>query len=310
MRGAALALLFAANGCSPEPPLDLSQAPSAPTPAPVDAGAAEPTLPPRPTDVGSPSRSSCDALSVSGSSLDAFGLEIELERRAEVDALALFAEDRFDCKGRETLGTCEIHGRASLTAGALSLSTLLVRSSWEHDGMYWSEESIAIVALSPQPKVGHTLMQWDSDVEDCGSSLRIRRWAAAKATDGRDLVCIESIEEEGVGLFDVMHDDDAGRPWMPLRRARSIEALTWSAGERALVRSPDDRPACPKKGYALFVPVDKSSAPLEARRGVQGDAPTVPCPKTMVGPCILPMCKGITSRTSSQGSSSTPPLRG
>jgi hypothetical protein len=115
------------------------------------------------------------------------------------------------------------------------------------------------------------LSQWVLEVTDGNSTLRQRRQRTADLDgDGRTELCIESIDELGVGLFDLMDLRDQGRRWVPTERTRTIVAMAYDGAKLHRVPTLDGR--CPRTGYASFVippPSNDRGDPFQERRQIQ-----------------------------------------
>lgn len=169
---------------------------------------------------------------------------------------------------------CEYPRVATLATGPVALTVGLSSTHHEHEGMYGSTEDIVVLSRNPLASdqvVIATLTQLDVDVVDTVTHFRMRRQRVVDLDhDGENDLCIESVEEEGPGLFEVM--DLHGRPFRPTRRTRGIDA--WSVDPAgALQRREALDENCPSRGYTAFVtPAAVSDDPVERRRTVQGAA--------------------------------------
>lgn len=169
---------------------------------------------------------------------------------------------------------CEYPRVATLATEPVALTVALSITRHEHDGMYGSTEDIVVLSQNPMTAaqmVIATITQLDIDVVDTVTHFRMRRQRVLDLDhDGQNDLCIESVEEEGPGLFEVM--DLHGRPFRPTRRTRGIDA--WSVDTTgALHRRESLDESCPSRGYAPFVaPATVGDDPVERRRTVQGAA--------------------------------------
>jgi len=153
--------------------------------------------------------------------------------------------------------------------------------------MYGFEDEVVLALPDmPQPRPIHTLTQWNQDVVDCATSLTMRRQRSLDLDgDGCDELCVETVEEAGVGLFEVMDLDERGEPWRPVSRARRITAWRWDGDRLARAAALDGD--CPRVGYGFFVPRNDYGDALTARARVQGDdVELAPCPDLPPGSCF------------------------
>ncbi len=184
-------------------------------------------------------------------------------------------------------GTVEI-GDVKVWAGA-------TRTSHEWDGMYGYESEVALVLPTISgPRVLGTLTQWDQTVVDCYTSVHLRRQVSRDLDrDGRPELCVESVVEEGEGLFHVMDLGDDGRKWRPITRTRTRHAWHLSKDLLRLERIPALDRRCPKKGYSFFTVFEAWDDPVGYRAGIQGKGGRLaPCPKGPSDTCFdLDACK-------------------
>ncbi len=168
---------------------------------------------------------------------------------------------------------CAFPAASAITVGGRTVWAAMARFGHEFDGMYGSEESVVLLdATAPTIPIA-TLSQWVLEVVDGESTLRQRRQRTADLDgDGRTELCIESIDEAGVGLFDVMDLREQHRMWVPVTRKREVVAFAYDGTRLARVSALDGR--CPRSGYASFVaPLrsDDPGDPFAERRQVQSD---------------------------------------
>lgn len=148
----------------------------------------------------------------------------------------------------------------------------------EFDGMYSQEQGIVLVEPGPQPRVIATLIQWNEDVVDCRSLLRMRRRNLADLDgDGLAELCVETVDEAGVGLFETMDLGEHGK-WQPNRRTRRIEAFVYDPVRARLERAPRLDARCPHQGYIRFVDTPVLADPLAWRLDLQGAQRPARCP--------------------------------
>lgn len=295
MRAPALFLLFSA--CAE--PAALPRAAPAPEPrAATSVATAEPapttSATVLPEEQARPPRRGRDPLGLRGTSPEAFVIEPDPEQPDAIAKLALFDEP-FECEGVERVGSCKPEGTTRMSVGSAGFVLLRTVDGWEHDGMHGTQETVSFVSMEPSPKIVHTLTQFETDVFDCGTTVKMRRWALVKEQPS-ELFCMESVEENGAGLFDVMDLEEAGKPWHPLQRKRSFRAFRWDAATRSFVEDQGAVSRCPKKGYATFVAAAERSGLLERRLAEQGESKTIPCPRELFGGCMVPFCEGRASR--------------
>lgn len=115
--------------------------------------------PPKPTPASPPEPEpepeppTATTLALTGDAPATFGVAIV--PAAAPDALPLFDEREFAC---DLAGarSCAAHGHAELALGDHRLVALRFETRWEHDGMYGSHESIALVVPGPAPQIVHT----------------------------------------------------------------------------------------------------------------------------------------------------------
>lgn len=219
----------------------------------------------------------------------------------EEHALALIQEDEWNralpCprEGRadkqtagEDIHRCAYRHTNTIVLSKITLWLGAVRTSHEHDGMYGLDDEIAIMIPHKEGiRVIHTLTQWSEDVSDCASTLSYRRHRVMDLNgDGAQELCIESVSEQGVGLFYVMDLEEAKQLWKPLGRARRIEAYRLNHFRFKIERAADLDKACPRQGYSLFVNTPLYPDALAYRRNIQGDSPKASCPKGPVQACF------------------------
>jgi hypothetical protein len=159
----------------------------------------------------------------------------------------------------------------------------------EFDGMYGSEEGVVLLDPAVPTRPIATLSQWLLDVVDCRTTLRQRRQRTLDLDgDGRAELCVESIDEAGVGLFPVLELGDHGQVWQPNVRTRDLVAFTYDLATHRLRRLPTLDGRCPLTGYAPFVavPAPEARDPIAYRRVVQGTPPVAPCPPDLADSCF------------------------
>lgn len=166
---------------------------------------------------------------------------------------------------------CAFPAARAIAVGGRTLWAAMARFGHEFDGMYGSEEGVVLLdATAPTIPIA-TLSQWVLEVVDGESTLRQRRQRTADLDgDGRAELCIESIDEAGVGLFDVMDLRDHHRMWVPTARKREVVAFAYDGTRLHRVPTLDAR--CPRSGYAPFVTPPSSNDPddpFAERRQVQ-----------------------------------------
>lgn len=227
----------------------------------------------------------------------------DVNPRLEDHALALFVEDEWNralaCPNARVtpapLGAhrCRFDDTSTLEIGGKRLWIAASEHGHEHEGMQFRTlDAVLLAPYSDGVLPLYTFTVLDLDVEDCGSSLTMRRLQAIDLDgDGRGELCVESISEEGVGLFQVMDLEDEGKPWLPLRRARVRAAYRLDADRLTLARRPDLDHGCPPQGYRL--PARFLSGGFEAFRGrvaLQGEPPLGRCPTQGATTCLPERC--------------------
>lgn len=188
----------------------------------------------------------------------------------------------------EDIHRCAYRWTNTIVLSNISIWLGAARFSHEHDGMYGYDDEIAImVPHKAGIRVIHTLTQWSQDVVDCYSSLSYRRYRAMDLNgDGAQELCIESVNERGVGLFYVMDMEEAKQKWRPVERTRRIEAFRMNPMRFKIERAKELDKACPRQGYSLFVNTPLYPDALAYRRDLQGDSPKAPCPTGPVKACF------------------------
>src|SRR5262249_19804600 len=140
------------------------------------------------------------------------------------------------------------------------------------------EQGIALLEPGAAPRVIATLIQWSEDVSDCRAQLRMRRRNLADLDgDGRAELCIETVDEAGVGLFEIMALGKQGGRWRPNRRTRGTEPFR--CDRAGLERAPPLDPRCPRQGYIPFVDTPVLDDPLAWRVELQGEEQPARCPE-------------------------------
>ncbi len=194
--------------------------------------------------------------------------------------LAIYEEDEWNralvCPRDQTIDgdthLCTYTRTGTLEVADAKVWTGATRTSHEWDGTYGFESEVALVLPTVSgPRILGTLTQWDQSVVDCFTSLRFRRQRTRDLDrDGHPELCIESVLEEGEGLFHVMDLDDHGKRWRPITRSRTIHAWTLSEDRTRLHRAPALDRRCPKTAYAFFTPFEPLSDAVGHRAKVQG----------------------------------------
>lgn len=166
---------------------------------------------------------------------------------------------------------CAFPAASAIVVGGRTLWAAMARFGHEFDGMYGTEEGVVLVDATVPTLPIATLSQWVLEVVDAETTLRQRRQRTADLDgDGRAELCIESIDEAGVGLFDLMDLREQHQIWAPTTRAREIVAFAYDGARLHRVPTLDGR--CPRSGYAPFVrPLDSEDPddPFAERRLVQ-----------------------------------------
>ena len=230
----------------------------------------------------------------------------EVNPRPVDRSLALFEDDAYNraltcprvarpAESGADAHLCPLAPAASIRVGTATLWTAMSRYTHEWDGMYGFKDDVVLaVPATPQPRPIHTLAQWNQSVVDCGSELTMRRQQTVDLDgDGCLELCVETVEEAGVGLFEVIDRDPHAQPWRPVSRMRSITAWRFVASQAKLVRARALDDDCPRSGYAFFVPREDYGDALTERARVQGDdVPLAPCPAPSADSCFDPeVCK-------------------
>ncbi len=226
------------------------------------------------------------------------GYRVNLDESFPSENIFPLDEAGLDCARTPPSFDCISTAMAGVELKSATTSSRLVAlrfdDYYEHDGMYGIEERIALaVPVSPSDSstlaIVATLVQWETDVVDCGTTIRMNRFASA-TIDDQPVVCIESVVEEGVGLFDIMDLHTQRKPWLPLARSRMVRAFAWNADKRTFSESSSTK--CPKRDYGFFVPIADQDEALAPRANVQGESTTIPCPPYLFGGCMVSMCEG------------------
>lgn len=212
-------------------------------------------------------------------------------------ALALSEEDAFniahDCPESRVADArvpdghrCRYPSTATLEIGGQTYWAAATQEASEHDGMYGVNQ--AIVLFAAQNKRLHavtTFTQWAESVVDCRSTITMRRTHIVDLDrDGRTELCMETVEEEGVGLFYVLELQDKKQRWSPLARQRRIDA--YRAEPLHLTRAPELSARCPAQGYAILIDLAPNDDPLAWRRSLQGKPALGRCPTGPVRACF------------------------
>ncbi len=217
--------------------------------------------------------------------------------------LAIYPQDEWNralvCPRDQTIDgetpLCTYKRTGTLAVGDAKVWTGATRTSHEWDGMYgYDSEVVLVVPLVSGPRVLGTLTQWDQTVVDCYTSLRFRRYRTRDLDkDGLPELCIESVLEEGEGLFHVMDLEDHGKRWRPITRARTIHAWRLDDARMRLHRAPTLDRRCPKNGYRFFTPFETWDDAVGHRAKVQGRGGRLArCPKGPSDSCFdLDACK-------------------
>ena len=217
--------------------------------------------------------------------------------------LAIYEEDEWNralvCPRDQTVDgethLCTYTRTGTLGVGDARIWTGATRTSHEWDGMYgYDSEVVLVLPTISGPRILGTLTQWKQDVVDCYTSLRLRRQQTRDLDrDGRPELCVESVTEEGEGLFHAMDLDEHGKTWRPITRTRTIHAWRLSEDRARLHRAPTLDARCPKTGYAFFTPFEAWSDAVGPRARVQGRGGRLaPCPKGPSDSCFdLDACR-------------------
>ena len=224
-------------------------------------------------------------------------------RRPEDRALALFPEDEWNvalsCPEARLAPAppgahrCHFEGASTLEVGGKRVWVAASEDGNEHEGMQFRRlDAVILAPLSGGAQPLATFTAVDLNMQDCDTSLSMRRVQVIDLDgDGARELCVESVLEEGVGLFPVMELDDAGQLWQPLRRKRERVAFRLADDRLALVRRADLDQACPPRGYELpgRYPFAKAGA-FRLRAAIQGDPPVGRCPKKGSSTCVPALC--------------------
>lgn len=176
---------------------------------------------------------------------------------------------------------CNYDTTSSLTLSKRKLWLAATTSGHEFDGMYGRNVDVVVLApFETGPFPLYTFRVVDLDVADCNSTLSLRRLRVQDLDgDGMDELCVESVEEHGVGLFYVMNLEKAGRRWKPIKRTRSRIALGFDPVGLSFKRRPELDAQCPTKGYALPAGIRfEARDAFVDRLAKEGDLPLDKCP--------------------------------
>ena len=167
---------------------------------------------------------------------------------------------------------CRYGSTAALKVGAGLLWVGVTMADHEFDGMYGHNESLVLI-VAPTPtrpaRLAHTLYQWNHSVVDNRTSVLVRRQRVIDLDrDGVTELCIESVEETGVGLFEVMDLGDRHQRWRPLEKKRALSAWRFDVRAGALRAEPSLAARCPRGGYRPFAKTPVVDDPIGWRRDV------------------------------------------
>jgi hypothetical protein len=217
--------------------------------------------------------------------------------------LAIYEEDEWNralvCPRDQTVDgethLCTYTRTGTLAVGDTRVWTGATQTSHEWDGMYGvNSEVVLVLPLVSGPRILGTLTQWHQSVVDCYTSLRFRRHRTRDLDrDGLPELCIETVLEEGEGLFHVMDLDDHGKHWRPITRARTIHAWRLSGDRTRMLRFPTLDHRCPSTGYEFFTPFEAWEDAVGHRSKVQGKGGRLArCPRGASDSCFeLDACK-------------------
>ncbi len=136
---------------------------------------------------------------------------------------------------------------------------------FEREGM-WSDTFAAPIVDASGREVGQ-LAQWYESVTDCATTLTIRRARSIDLDgDGDRELCVETIEEAGAGLFEVLALEERSQRWYPSTRTRRVEAF--SIGE-AMTRLPGADATCPSDRYTFLEAFQPRTGAIAWRLGAR-----------------------------------------
>ncbi len=222
--------------------------------------------------------------------------------RPEDHALALFVEDEWNnalaCPRARAAPApfgfhrCRFEGSSTLEVGGKRLWVAASEHGHEHEGMQFEKlDAVILAPFSDGVRPLYTFRALDLSIEDCGSSLSMRRLQAIDLDgDDRGELCVESVSEEGVGLFHVMDLEEAQQPWKPLHRKRDRVAFQLDPARLTLARRPDLDPACPPRGYHLPTRFKFGYGAFRERFALQGDPLLGRCPPKGSTHCLPELC--------------------
>jgi hypothetical protein len=260
-----------------------------------------PSAPPPPPSATAAPPATIDLDWLAADAIDAPGSPVALQLLADDDSGGALECNEMRAKAgspdaRQHRGALSPTG--SLRIGGITYWLALAVDHSEWDGMYGVHEDVVLLdPSSAPPRVVHTIRQWEKSVVDCRTTLELRRMALADLdADGRDELCVEIVEEVGLGLFEVMKQTERGRDWVPFVRRRRFAAFAVEPGSSRLGPRPALARGCTDRYYRPFLPgpVDSSDR-LDRRRGLQGKQPVLPCvaPWTRIGCDSGERCPGV-----------------
>lgn len=304
MRAAPILVLLAAACKSPAtvPNLESTAGPPAriPPARPSSEGPPEPSPPAKPAEAST-------LLDVSApSTIELFWPGEDENPRPQDYPFALFEED----EGNRALACpnarvtpppagghrCRFEDTSTIEVAGTKLWIGASQQGYEHEGMYGLELDVVVLApFSHGVRPLFTFTALDLDVVDCSASLSMRRLQTIDLNgDGARELCIESISEQGVGLFAVMDLEDAKQTWRPLRRTRVRAAFQFDPDRLKLARQPDLDGACPSRGYVLPARFDlDDNDAFRERATLQGDPPLGRCPTNGSTSCVSELCAKV-----------------
>jgi len=199
---------------------------------------------------------------------------------------ALLASDRWNralacprARAARQPDAAGLHRCAWTPTAALRLAPHLVLQAGvspydtEWDGMYSHHEDLVLLqpAGAGATRVVCTVTQWRQSVTDCATELLMRRLALRDLDgDGVKELCLETVLEQGAGLFEVMALETHRGRWVPTRRHRRITAFRFDPRRGRLIWIPRLAAGCPRAGYALPVKTKPLGDAVAMRRRIQG----------------------------------------
>ncbi len=171
---------------------------------------------------------------------------------------------------------CRYTHTRHLLVGPRRWTLALERTGSEHEDHATIEESVYF--LDEAGRAFAQVEQLDIEQYQEVSRMRVRRFRMSRFPDPlgyeRPGLCIETVEELGAGSHDTWQAESEGRPWVPHRRHRAVDAWVIE-DDTGLAPTLRRRAAydglCPLRGYARFVDAGARDMTNLERRRVVGE---------------------------------------